>query len=285
MAESVLRSRTIMAGRIRTHYTECGDNAPTVVLCHGGGPGSSGEAGFGRLMPTLATKFQVYALDSVGGFGETDPYYPASEGVQSRVDQLEAFMDTLCIENAVLGGNSQGAWVAAKYALEHPDRVNRLVLIASNTIVGAMGMEIPMTAGMKAIRAYNGTKESMRAFLQTLVWNKDLITDELVTLRNECANRPGAEEARKIFQQGQQRLTKDANLRLKYDMLNTLPKLTIPAIFIWGEDDQFAPVEQGRQLEKMLPKVKFHYVAKAGHQVQNDQPEIVSKLIMDFLST
>jgi 2-hydroxy-6-oxonona-2,4-dienedioate hydrolase len=284
MADTTLRSRDVMAGRIRTHYTEYGDNGPSVVLCHGGGPGSSGEAGFGQLMPTLATKFRVYAPDSVGGFGETDPYYPASEGVQSRVDQLEAFMDTLCIEKAVVGGNSQGAWVAAKYALEHPDRVDKLVLIASNTIAGAMGMEIPMTEGMRAIRAYNGTTESMRAFLQTIVWNKNLITDELVKLRNDCANRPGAEQARKIFQEGQQRLTKDPNLRLKYDMRDTLPKLTIPTIFIWGEDDGFAPVELGRQLEKMLPNVKFHYVVKAGHQVQNDQPQLVSKLIIDFLA-
>jgi 2-hydroxy-6-oxonona-2,4-dienedioate hydrolase len=283
MAHATLRSRNVLAGRIRTHYTECGNNGPAVVLCHGGGPGSSGEAGFGQLMPALGTKFQVYALDSVGGFGETDPYYPASEGVQSRVDQLEDFMDTLCIEKAIVGGNSQGAWVAAKYALEHPDRVDKLVLIASNTIAGAMGMEMPMTEGMRAIRAYNGTEESMRAFLKTIVWNKNLITDELVKLRNDCANRPGAEQARKVFQEGQQRLTKDPNLRLKYDMSHSLPKLIIPAIFIWGEDDAFAPVEMGRRLEKMLPNIKFHYVAQAGHQVQNDQPELVSKLIMDFL--
>src|SRR6201997_5524437 len=65
-----LRSRNVMTGRFRTHYTECGNNGPALVLCHGGGPGSSGEAGFGQLMPSLATKFQVYALDSVGGFGE-----------------------------------------------------------------------------------------------------------------------------------------------------------------------------------------------------------------------
>jgi pimeloyl-ACP methyl ester carboxylesterase len=283
MPDTTLRSRNVLAGRIRTHYTECGDDGPAVVLCHGGGPGSSGEVGFAQLMPALGTKFQVYALDSVGGFGETDPYFPASEGVQSRVDQLEAFMDTLCIEKAVIGGNSQGAWVAAKYAIEHPDRIDKLVLIASNTIAGAMGMEMPMTEGMRAIRAYDGTAQSMRAFLKTIVSNKNLITDELVKLRNDCANRPGAEQARKVFQEGQQRLTKDPNLRLKYGMSHSLPKLTIPAIFIWGKDDAFAPVELGRQLEKMLPNVKFHYVAKAGHQVQNDQPQLVNKLIMDFL--
>jgi pimeloyl-ACP methyl ester carboxylesterase len=205
VADTNLRSRNVMTGRYRTHYTEFGTNGPALVLCHGGGPGSSGEAGFGRLMPALGAKLQVYALDSVGGFGETDPFYPAVEGVQSRVDQLEDFMDTLCIEKAFLGGNSQGAWVAAKYALEHPDRVEKLVLIASNTIAGAMGLESPVTEGMRAIRAYDGTEESMRVFLKTIVWNRNLITDELVRARNECANRPGAETARKVFQEGQQR--------------------------------------------------------------------------------
>jgi pimeloyl-ACP methyl ester carboxylesterase len=66
-------------------------------------------------------------------------------------------------------------------------------------------------------------------------------------------------------------------------MQHTLPRLTIPTLFIWGEDDQFAPVELGRELEKMLPNVSFKYVPKAGHQVQNDQPQVVSKLMMDFL--
>ena len=150
-------------------------------------------------------------------------------------------------------------------------------------MAAALARPVKQASPMQAIRAYNGSEESMRAFLQTLLWNKSLITDELVKVRNDCANRPGAEAARQVFQQGQQRLTKDANLRLKYDMRDTLPKLTIPAIFIWGEDDGFAPVELGRQLEKMLPKIKFHYVANAGHQVQNDQPAIVSKLITDFL--
>jgi len=100
---------------------------------------------------------------------------------------------------------------------------------------------------MKAIRAYNGSEESMRAFLKTIVWNKNLLTDELVKLRNDCANRPGAEAARRIFQEGQQRLTKDPNLRLKFDMRYTLPRPTTAT------------------------------------QVQNDQPQLVGQLMLDFL--
>ena len=88
--------------------------------------------------------------------------------------------------------------------------------------------------------------------------------------------------SRKKFLAGMQRLTQDPNLRMKYEMNHTLPRLTIPTMFIWGEQDNFAPAELGRQLEKLLPNVKFEYVSNAGHQVQNDQPELVGKLMMDF---
>lgn len=279
---SQLRSRYVMAGRIRTHYTETGDNGPPLILCHGGGPGFSGESSFGRIMPALGAKFQVYALDGVGGYGETDPYFPATEGIQSRVDHLEAFIDTLCLDNVFLAGNSQGAWVVAKFAVEHPDRVRKICFLSSITIASAMGIKSPQTEGMRARRAYDGSRESMRRFLETVVWDKALVTDELVALHNAAASRPGIVQAYKVFQEGMQRLTQDPNLRLKYELQHTLPRLTIPAIFIWGEEDRFAPVATGRQLEKLLPNISFHYLPKAGHQLASDQPELVSKLIIEF---
>jgi len=271
-----------MAGRILTHYVEAGDNGPAVVLCHGGGAGSSGEAGFGRIMPALAQHFQVYAPDSVGGYGLTDPYFKASEGVQSRVDQLEAFIDTLCLDQVCLAGNSQGAYVVAKYALEHPDRVNKLFLVASATIAAAMGVKPPDSEGMRVLRAYDGSREAMRRLLEVIVWDKSQITDELVDLRNNAANRPGAREAREVFEQGQRRLTQDPNLKLKFDMTHMLPKLQLPTKFIWGENDNFAPPELGQQLQKVLPNIPFKYIGNAGHQVQNDQPQQVGQLMVDF---
>ena len=277
-----LRSRYVMAGRILTHYVEAGDNGPAVVLCHGGGAGSSGEAGFGRVMPALAQHFQVYAPDSVGGFGLTDPYVKATEGVQSRVDQLAAFIDTLCLDQVSLAGNSQGAYVVAKYALEHPDRVKKLFLIASATIAAAMGIKPPDSEGMRVLRAYDGSKEAMRRLLESIVFDKSQITDELVNLRNDAANRPGAPQSREAFEEGQKRLTQDPNMRLKFDLTHTLPKLQLPTMFIWGANDNFAPPELGQQLEKVLPNIPFTYIANAGHQVQNDQSEQVGRLMLDF---
>jgi pimeloyl-ACP methyl ester carboxylesterase len=62
---AAISSRFVMAGHVRTHYSEAGENGPPVVLLHGGGAGSPGEAGFGRVMPALASRYTVYALDSV----------------------------------------------------------------------------------------------------------------------------------------------------------------------------------------------------------------------------
>lgn len=284
MPDSERRSRFVLAGRIRTHYTEAGANGPVVVLCHGGGPGSSGEAGFGRVIPLLSDEFQVYAPDGVGGYGETDPYWPANEGTQSRVDQLEAFMDTLCLEDVCLAGNSQGAWVAAKYALEHPDRVKKLFLVASLTIGGAMGLTMPQTEGLKALSSYDGTEASMRRVMEALVFDRSVITDELIRIRNAAANRPGAPEARATFERGHRRLVSDPNLRLKYEMVHTLPRLQVPTVFAWGEEDNFAPAAFGRELERLLPAIPFHFIPRAGHQAQTDRPEALVELMKDHFT-
>lgn len=205
-------------------------------------------------------------------------------GMYDRVKQLSGFMNALCLDQICLSGNSQGAWVAARYALEHPERVRKLLLVASATIANAMNLDVPDTEGMRALRSYNGTRESMRVTLEALIWDKSLITDELVDLRNAAANRPGAAESRGRFAAGSAHFTGDPNLRLNFEMVHTLPRLKIPTMFIWGAEDRFAPPELGRELEKLLPSVPFKYIPKGGHQVQNDQPAAFAKEMIAFFS-
>ena len=88
------RSRFVMANGIRTHYTESGGNGPVIVGLHGGGNGASGEAGLGRLFELLGTNYRVIGIDSVGGYGKTDPV-PMRYGLQSRVDHAAGVLDAL----------------------------------------------------------------------------------------------------------------------------------------------------------------------------------------------
>lgn len=285
MDNRVVRSRYVMTGTYRTHYLEAGSSGPTVVMCHGGGPGGCAETGFGRLMPLLADDFQLYALDGVGGFGLTDSSFRATEGSQNRVDQLELFMDVLCIERAALVGNSQGAWVAAKYALEHPDRVSHLCLTGSNTIPAAMGLKVPPSAAAAAVLDYDGSEAAMRVVLEGSTNRPESVTPADVELRQRMANGPGVLEAQKVFRDGQRRLVSDPNLRLKFELGHSLPRLQKPGLVLWGADDAFVPMEVGRQLEPLLPQFRFEFIPNAGHAVHHDQAVRVATLLRQFFTS
>jgi pimeloyl-ACP methyl ester carboxylesterase len=282
-----LRSRFVTVHGCKTHYIESGNDGPVIVALHGGGAGASGEAGMAPMMHNLPPQFRVIALDSVGGFGRTDPRVPAPYGLLSRVDHLSAFVDTIGLDRFTLLGNSQGAWVVARYALNRPDRVERLVMIGTMTIAMAMGFPEEQTPGMKAFTSYDGSRESMRRMVEGLVYNTDIVTDELVELRYQSASRPGAMETFKAATQATKYLQNDPVMRKQFDMRDALPALTkaVPSLVIWGENDTFAPVTLGRKLQPLLPEARFHYIDHAGHQVQNDQPRSCAELVSEFMRT
>jgi pimeloyl-ACP methyl ester carboxylesterase len=285
--EQSSRSRFVLAGGVKTHYTESGGDGPVLLALHGGGAGSSGAAGMGALMTLLSDEFRVIGLDSVGGFGLTDPAGPATYGLQSRVDHLAAFMDALCLDRVTLIGNSHGAWCAAKYAVMRPDRVERLILLATASLVDAMGLPVAPPPGRRLLEGYDGTREAMRRLLEGLVYDKSKVTEELIDLRQASAQRPGAPAALKAMNAANRRLQTEPLYRPMFDLSTALPALTkiIPAIMIWGENDEFALPELGRRLEPLLPDVAFHWVERAGHQVQTDRPDVVARIVRDFVSS
>jgi pimeloyl-ACP methyl ester carboxylesterase len=274
-----------MANGVRTHYSESGGDGRVIVALHGGGAGSSGVAGMGPLLERLGTDFRVIAPDSVGGFGLTDPYAPVPYGLMSRVAHTADFIDALCLPKVVLIGNSQGAWAAAQYAILHPDRVEKIILISSLTIANSLQIKQRPTEALKALNDYDGTREGMRRILQALIIDPKRITDKLIDERQAAATRPGALEAFRAFGRNSAILRDNPVYALQNDMNTSLPTLTkaIPTIFIWGDSDTFALPETGREIEKRLPDAKFFWVPGAGHQVQTDKPDEATKIIRAFL--
>ncbi len=282
--QTALRSRYVVTAGYRTHYTEAGVDGPVIVALHGGGAGSSGAAGMAALIPFLADTYRIIAIDGVGGFGLTDTSAAAKYGLQSRVEQVEAVVDALGLDRFIIMGNSQGAWVAAKYAIQHPDRVDRMVLIASGSITSAMGIGEIRTPAAETLHGYDYTREGMIRLLRAIVSDESRVTEQLIDARFASSMRPGAREAMEIYTAGIKYLRSDV-MKANFDMRESLPALTkhVPTIFFWGENDNFAPASQGRKLEPLLPDVPFHFVADAGHQVQTDQPELVADVMRTFL--
>jgi pimeloyl-ACP methyl ester carboxylesterase len=279
-----IRSRYVMANGVRTHYWESGNNGPAIVAMHGGGAGSSGMAGMGPLLERLGGDARCIAPDSIGGFGLTDPYAPVPYGLMSRVQHTADFIDALCLPKVSLIGNSQGAWAAAQYAIFHPDRVEKLVLISSLTIANSLNIAQRPTEALKALNDYDGTREGMRRILQALIIDPKRITDKLIDDRQAAAMRPGALESFKAFARASAAFRQNPLFALQNDMTRSLPVLvkTIPTIFIWGDSDTFALPETGREIAKHVPEAKFHWVPGAGHQVQTDKPDEAATIIRAF---
>ena len=127
------------AGGIKTNYLEAGAGPP-VVLVHGSGPGVTAYANWRLTIPDLAPHFRVLAPD-MAGFGFSDK--PDVVANMARwVGQLTGFLDALGIERASVVGNSFGGGIGIRLAVDHPDRVDRLVLM------GSVGISFPITEGL-----------------------------------------------------------------------------------------------------------------------------------------
>ena len=256
----VMRSRFVMVDGIKTHYSESGDDGPIILFMHGGGNGSSGAVGLGRLFELLANRYRVIGLDSIGGYGETDPTVPLRYGLQSRVDHCAAFADALCLHRFSIMGNSQGAWCAARYAIQYPDRVDNVILVASGSIAKALGITSPPAEVLMLMENYDGSPAAMRRLIEGLVHDKSKITDDLLARRQAAATRQGAMETFEASRKSILAVRTDPLLSANYDMRTSLPILSkqIPTTFLWGENDVFAVPEIGRQIEALLPDVAFH---------------------------
>ena len=266
---------------VRTHYVAMGAGEPLIMI-HGGGPGAGGRSGWANTAPAMAKRFRVFAIDLIGS-GETDK--PLVEySMQTLVEHVAGFIDALNLRQVNIMGNSQGAYVAIKYALDNPGRVKKAALISSGTIASACGIEAPEGKRLPLPR-YDGSKPSLRGFLEAIVNDKSQLTDELIEARYAVATQPGHKEMLDSLQAYRRLAAQDPSHGQVWSLRDRLPRLKIPACIIWAGNDRTAPVDPlGLELKKLVPQMAFHVVEGAGHQVQNDKPEECNRLLTEFFA-
>src|SRR5262249_11438085 len=111
----------------KIYYLESGSASnPTVILLHGLGGDVSNWA---ATVPAVTGKYHVFAMDQIG-FGQSDKPI-MNYRVATLVEFLSAFYKKLGIEKATLVGNSLGGWTAAAFAIAHPEKVDKLVLVSA----------------------------------------------------------------------------------------------------------------------------------------------------------
>lgn len=153
------------AKEMRTRCLEAGTGEPLIML-HGSG--GHAEA-YARNVVPLSEHFHVYAVD-MAGHGFTDRH-PTLSGIEAIADHVLRFMDTLGIQRSHLAGESLGGATAAKIALDHPERVNKIVYITGAGLQMGEEADKLAAAGREAFQRLsaaafgNPTRETVRARL------------------------------------------------------------------------------------------------------------------------
>lgn len=114
---------------INTVTFDSKEGSPTLVMVHGYG---ASQGFFFRNFDALAARFKVVAIDQLGWGGSSRPDFTCKSTEETEawfIDSLEEWRKAKNLSNFVLLGHSFGGYVAAKYALKHPEHVQHLILV------------------------------------------------------------------------------------------------------------------------------------------------------------
>jgi pimeloyl-ACP methyl ester carboxylesterase len=242
-----------------------------VVLLHGASPGACSTVNWKpTIEPLAAAGFTVYAFDQPG-FGYTDN--PTDYSLEYRVTHARAVLDKLAIDRCHLIGNSMGGYIAARLAVED-SRTNRLVLVDS-VMVGP-----PATGGAEAmgrkhseeLASYTPSLENMRTLTMGTLFNKELVTEDLVQERYALSTGKNYE--------AQQERRKAPRPKRVHEELADLRDHTL---IVWGKDDRGSSVDDAFPLVKTIRHAELHVFSQCAHWPQWDQATRFNALVADFL--
>lgn len=255
---------------LRVHYHEAGEG-PAVVFVHGSGPGATGWSNFKHNYEVIAAAgYRCIVPDLIGyGFSSTEDDVPYSW--ELMVGGLKRLCDALGLDKITLIGNSMGGAMCIQLALDHPELVERMILMAPG---GIEDREVYM--GMRGIRTmlkilYKSgvTRDSMKEIFKLQLFDEDLITEAIIDERFEVYPK----QAKNIL--GQVTVP---------NLAPRLPEVACPVFGLWGQNDNFTPVSGVKVLMEGLQNVRVLSINQCGHWVMVEYADLFNRSCIDFLN-
>ncbi len=279
MSSQALEDRYIRVGGINTRYWTAGEKGSAVVLVHGLGGFIENWV---HNIDALAQRHRVYAMDLVG-FGRSDKT-PLTRDLNVLVRFINDFIGTLGIEKASLVGNSLGGGLVLAFALEYPEKVEKLVLIGNagmgrGVIRGVIFCSLPFIGELLVRPSF----KRVAGLWQKIVNDSSLITPELVDLTYRLIAQPGAREALLAALRAGINLFGQRD-KLTRQILARLNTLKAPTLVIWGRQDRIIPVAHARIAVAKIPGARLELFDRCGHMPMFEYPEKFNQLVLDFLA-
>ena len=245
-----MTGRVVEANGVRHHVEEAG-SGDTVVLLHGG-LGSSET--FAAQVPALAERFRVVAFDR-RGHGRT-PDVEGPFGYDAMLDDTVALLSALRIGRARIVGFSDGAILGLLMAVRRPELVERLVAIGGNAWPD--GMEPWFTTWLARAEAETYPQAYVDAYGRLSPDGPSHWPVVFAKTKRMWLEEPSISEAE-------------------------LAGIEAPTLVMAGDRDLVSP-EHSVVLYRTLPNARLAIVPGATHDVHEERPEVVNRLLVDFLT-
>jgi pimeloyl-ACP methyl ester carboxylesterase len=249
---------------------------PAVVLLHGVCASLETWDGW---VPYMKDSYRVIRLD-IPGFGLTGPAPDKNMYTRdSAVEFMDAFLASLNIPSCAMVGNSLGGYITWNYALDHPGKVSKIILIDS---VG-YNQKFPWLisfASNPVIRPF--ARHMMPRFFfdmatRQVYGDKSKLTPQVQLRYFEMAMREGNKSAYvDVFTELKER-------NKSPDLSQRIKDIKTPTLIMWGTKDEWIPYSEMDKWKKDLPSAKFISYNGAGHIPMEEIPEISVKDALEFL--
>jgi pimeloyl-ACP methyl ester carboxylesterase len=255
------RDAYVQVPGIRLRVRDSGPReAPAVLLLHGFGASLETWEGWAA---GLADRFRVVRVD-LPGFGLTGPDPTGDYSDTRSVAVLAALLDALGIARASLVGNSLGGRIAWRFATAHPDRVERLVLVAPDGFE-SKGFEYGKAPDVGiALRLMRHVlpRPLVRMSLAPAYGDPSVLTDALLDRYRDLMRAPGVRAA--MIARLEQSILEDPR--------PALARIGAPTLLVWGTKDAMIPVANAQDYRRAMPDARLVEFPALGHVPHEEAP-------------
>jgi pimeloyl-ACP methyl ester carboxylesterase len=229
---------------------------------------------------------RVVAFDQLG-FGRTDP--PLGNRYLNRLQRVPhawSVLDALRLDRVVLVGHSEGAFMAARMALEQPNRVEKLVLVTSGGTSPRLGGNLDQAWMAAAQAAYVDPSgaETEDGFVRNdphLRRAADPVYEGILRDNYRRCRKTGHYEMFRSLPVEEEDYILYPRLQEQH-LLPRLGELKLPCLLLWSRDDPTVPVERGLKLMNLIQGADFHVFSDAGHMVMHDRPRVFNNMLWNW---
>ena len=254
---------------VTLEYLEFGAGEPLVIL-HGLF-GSSRN--WQSVAKRLAGSYHVYAVD-LRNHGRSP--WAETMTFADMAEDLRLFLDTHALETAIVLGHSVGGKTAMAFALEHPGRVEALIVVDIAPVAYDHSF-LPLVQAMQAVHL-DGLKRRSEAEARLVQRIPDVPTRKFLMQNLVMAKH---------------RLKWRINLDVLGDAMSALTDFPDEArheyegrvLFISGQQSDYIAREHYDAISALFPQAEFAVIANAGHRVHAEQPDAFIARVLDFLES